>query len=325
MEAIVQCPLCGRADPEALYAAEDHVSGQRFGLVRCRACGLVWTNPRPSGPELARYYPASYYGPAGRRFGFGLERLVRQFRRHAADRISRQVAGPGCILEVGSGRGTLLAEMARRGWQAVGTEFAASLSGAAVDTLGITVYATPRLNDCGFPDTAFDVIVLQHVLEHLAAPLETLVEVRRLARPGALLLITVPNFDGWVSGWTGKNCFALDVPRHLFHFSPQTLTRAIEQNGFRIFRRKSLSLEQDLFGFAQSLLNSSGAPFNVFYDLIRSSDARLRYTGGTGVGTFQVALYMLAGLALSGVGLPVSLAAAAAGRGGTLEYWARRA
>jgi SAM-dependent methyltransferase len=325
MEDVQACNLCGSKSTEFVLEAEDHASGEKFSLVRCHQCGCVYTNPRPTSAELSRYYPPAYYGPNGQRFRGGLERVVHFFRQRVANQICQQFPQPGQILEVGSGRGTLLAELAQRGWQAVGTEYSTSLAEASFNNLGVKVFPTPNLSDCNFEAGAFQVVVCYHVLEHLPNPLETLTEIRRILQPQGLMIVVVPNFGGWVARLTGNKWFALDVPRHLFHFTPKTLTLALNQSGYSLNKQSTLSLEQDIFGFAQSCLNRAGLPFNILYDLIRSQQARLRHhASSTGVGGRLGNLLILAlGGVLSLIGLPVTLLAALAGQGGTLEYWAR--
>jgi SAM-dependent methyltransferase len=319
------CHLCGQTDPIELFKTQDHVTAERFGIVTCRRCRLAWTNPRVALEMLKHYYPDTYYGPAGRRFGFGLEQVVTWFRQRIANRIQQAHPQPGQILEVGSGRGTLLAEMARRGWKAVGTEFSESLSGSAVSELGIQVYRTPDIQACDFPAAAFDVVILQHVLEHLPAPVTTLQELRRIIKPEGSLIVVVPNFGGLVAQWTRGSWFGLDVPRHMFHFTADSLKQALAASGFAIQHLQTLSLEQDVFGAAQSLLNAAGAPFNLFYDQIRNPQARMRYAGAKALPVGVQAGVFAFGLALSLVGLPIAVVTALIGRGGTLEVWAKPA
>jgi SAM-dependent methyltransferase len=254
----------------------------------------------------------------------GLESLVYFFRRRLAKSLDREFSERGRILEVGSGRGRLLGELARRGWDATGTELSTHLAEATTRKFGVKVYAVPNLEACGFQAGYFDLILCHHVLEHLLNPLETLVEMHRIIKPSGHVVIAVPNFGGLVSTLTRSRWFALDVPRHLSHFTAETLRRAIEQAGFVIFRRSNFSLEQDVIGFSQSLLNLLRLPYNAFYDLIRCPEAQLYHHRGQN-GSIMVILFRLLifslGCVFSLMGLPVILLASAWGKGGTLEYW----
>jgi 2-polyprenyl-3-methyl-5-hydroxy-6-metoxy-1,4-benzoquinol methylase len=326
METVSACNLCGASARDFLFLAEDHYSSEKFSLMRCRQCGCVYTDPRPAPEELSRFYPPAYYGGSdGQRFRGGLEKVVHLFRRRLADRVSCQFPGGGRVLEVGSGRGTLLAELAKRGWQAVGTEYSTALAEASLNNLGVTVFPTPDLRQCQFESGSFNAVICYHVVEHLTAPLETLTEIRRIIHPDGLLIVAVPNFGGLIARLTQRHWFALDVPRHLHHFTPASLTTALHQARFEISQRSTLSLEQDVFGFAQSCLNMAGLPFNILYDLIRSQQARLRHSSSPkSIAEFFRDWSILGmGGALSILGLPTTVLAAWAGQGGTLEYWAK--
>ena len=325
METVFICNLCGSASSDFMFTAEDHYSGERFSLTRCHHCGCTYTNPRPTSTELSKYYPSAYYGIDGQRFRGGLEKVVRFFRQQLADKICQQYPGRGRVLEVGSGRGTLLAELVRRGWQAVGTEYSVEMAQASFNNLGVKVFPAPDLLQCQFESGSFEVVVCYHVLEHLPTPLETLSEISRIIHPKGLLIIAVPNFGGLVSRLSQKNWFALDVPRHLYHFTPTTLTEILDRTGFKISQSTTLSLEQDIFGFAQSCLNMAGLPFNILYDLIRSPQARLRHQATPF--KYWTHLSNLLVLAIGGglglLGLPITTLAALVGQGGTLECWAK--
>jgi predicted SAM-dependent methyltransferase len=119
-------------------------------------------------------------------------------------------------------------------------------------------------------------VVCYHVLEHLPDPIGTLTEIRRILRPSGLLLIAVPNIGGLIARICKEHWLGVDVPRHLFHFSPETLKIALSRTGFDEQSLSTLSLEQDIFGFSQSMMNMLGF-YNVFYDFIRSPEARMRH------------------------------------------------
>ena len=325
LDTILECKLCQGTNHKLLFFAEDHYSGDRFALVMCCNCKLIFTNPRPSSDVLSKYYPPSYYGANGKRFHPILEHVVQYFRKQLADRISSRYPNGGRILEVGSGRGTLLSEMSRKGWSAVGTEYSASLAKSTGDSFGVFVYPTPDLRDCNFPDRYFDVVVCNHVLEHLTDPIGTLIEIRRILNPIGLLIIAVPNIGGIVARVSKDQWFGVDVPRHLFHFSPDTLKMALTLTGFQVNSQTTLSFEQDIFGFAQSILNLTGLPYNIFYDFIRLPSAKLRHRFADRGQMTRILWYiviLIIGGALSIVGLLIVPIVSWIGKGGTIEYWA---
>ncbi len=323
LENIDACPICGGEIFKPLFQSEDHYSGRMFELTECITCKFVITSPRPPLDRLGDYYPPEYYGSKGRRFHPALERIVQWFRERIADSLCSRYPAPGRVLEVGSGRGTLLAELAKRGWQAFGTEFSSTMAEASTNSFGVTVYPTPDLRDCRFESGSFDVVICYHVLEHMPNPLETLKEMRRIISPNGLLLLAVPNFGGIVAQLSKGMWFAVDAPRHLGHYAPETMKNALDAAGFVVTKKRTLSLEQDVFGFAQSMMNLLGFPFNAFYDLIRHGEAKLRHESQRGASAFlKKAGVFIAGGLLSCIGLPAAVFFAAIGAGGSLEVWA---
>ena len=102
---------------------------------------------------------------------------------------------------------------------------------------------------------SFDLVIIWHALEHVENPLATLNVAARLLRSSGRLVIGVPNFSSWQAQLFGPRWFHLDVPRHLYHFTPQTLERGISQAGLRLDSWDSWSLVQTPYGLLQSALN----------------------------------------------------------------------
>jgi SAM-dependent methyltransferase len=214
--------------------------------------------------------------------------------------------------------------MAEKGWTAVGTEFSEELVDEVADTLGVTIHQTPNLRDCQFPDDYFNAGICYHVLEHLRNPIITLDEIHRIIHPKGMLISAVPNIESFTARVSKNQWFGIDVPRHLFHFSPDTLERTLTKCGFEVTSKSSLSWEQDVFGFSQSLLNLLGFPVNIFYDLIRSPAGRIRHKftySNNIIGKIQIAIILFIGSILSFLGLIVAFVTSIIGSGGTLEYW----
>jgi SAM-dependent methyltransferase len=246
-----RCASCGGEDGRRL-ATVDHISGERFEVVVCSRCGLGRTDPVPA--DLLHYYPTGYYGSGGIRFNPLVETAIRTSRAARVAEVTRAHPAPGAILDVGCGRGLMLAELARRGWRTVGVEMSDAASRHAREVLGLDV----RVGDfaaCGFPAASFDVVTLFHVLEHLRDPDAALAEARRVVTSGGWLLVEVPNFGSLQSRLAGGRGFHVDAPRHLFHFTRAALLQSLERAGFEPLRVATHSFEFGYYGMLQSLLN----------------------------------------------------------------------
>src|SRR5581483_7873944 len=138
------CLLCGRNDAELLTEAADPIPadgpGLRFAVVRCRHCGLTYTNPRPSPAGIARFYPTGY-GPHVTRESRH-NRLPSRFWSRVFGRPSPERRGalpcpaPGRLLDFGCGGGSYLRRMARLGWRVTGLDVAPDVVRRIRDELG---------------------------------------------------------------------------------------------------------------------------------------------------------------------------------------------
>ena len=303
------------------FATSDYITGERFVVGFCHNCRLHITTPAPGEAELARYYPSSYYG-SGRRFNRIVEWLLNHLYSYRALHIEGRQR-PGKVLDIGCGRGLLLSKLRERGWEPQGTELSEEAAVYARERLGLPV-STCALQDCGFADGEFDLVILWHVLEHLHAPRAILQEVSRILKPGGVLLVAVPNFGSWEARWSGPGWFHLDVPRHLTHFTPQTLHDALDKAGLKLLSTNFFSTEYDYFSFVQSAQNKLGFRHNYLYNLLRTRSAKVINAQGVTeqVGAAETALVLASAFPLSALSFFVTPVLAALGQGATIAAYA---
>jgi SAM-dependent methyltransferase len=224
------CPLCGGPRQAPVLQAADPTSegGPSFAVVRCPDCGLCFTNPRPTPASIGRFYPNSYRPHTLPRWK---RRRPTPRGRPGKERQTLPWVGQGRLLDFGCGGGSYLERMHRQGWHVTGLDASPRAVQRVRAELGLPAF----VGSLPHPDLApesFDVITMWHSLEHVHAPREVLGEARRLLAPGGRLLVAVPNIDSLPFRLFGPAWFALDLPRHLTHFSPATLRRMVEAAGF---------------------------------------------------------------------------------------------
>ncbi len=295
-----QCP-CGEGEQAPPAPVFPHARGpaREHPLVRCAACGLVFLNEPPVRP--------THDDP--HRFGPLAEAVVHSFRAARARFAARLAPPGGRVLDVGCGRGMFLEEMKRRGFAVRGTEASADL--AAHAPAGIPVDSR-EFAPGSFEPGSFELVSIWHVLEHLPAPHLALRAAREVLVPGGTLVVAVPNFGSLQARCGGEHWQHLELPRHRFHFTPDTLRARLEAAGFRIERLRTGQWEMDPIGLLQSAWNRAGLPYNVLFDAAR---------GRRGAG-WRVALWVV----LLVGGLPACLLCLCfrlAGRGGTIIAVAR--
>ena len=158
----------------------------------------------------------------------------------------------GRLLDVGCATGTDLEAFKAAGWSVSGVEASPYAASMARSRLGCEV-RVGAFEEVALPDESFDVVRFSHSLEHLPSPRKALEKARRLLQPCGLLWIEVPNAASLERRFFGRHWFGWDVPRHLYHFTPETLTRLLIYTGFRPVR---VQCDARTFFFAESVANA---------------------------------------------------------------------
>jgi len=285
----------------------DYVTGDSFAIVQCRVCGFGVTEPLPG--SLDRYYPTRY-----RRFNALAARVLHGLYLRRVDGWLRRLPPTGLALEVGAGTGWMLRALRERGWRALGNERSLEAALAARAAAGVPIF----VGDLGAvrPAPALDLVIMFHVLEHLADPLAELRAVARRLRPGGALVLGLPNIASWQARLAGRHWMHLDVPRHLCHFTPDSIERALAVSGYRMTRIDFRSYEHDPFGWVQSTLDRLGFEHGL---LIKQLTGMKRRSGA-----FTTLAALVLAVPLGVVGLVAALASWRAGAGAVMEVWAVR-
>ncbi|MEZ6041056.1 MAG: class I SAM-dependent methyltransferase [Planctomycetaceae bacterium] len=146
-------------------------------------------------------------------------------------------------LELGCATGTYLQKLKAAGWQAVGVE-PSEKAALKARSAGLTVQ-TGTLDTIEFsPDDVFDLAAAWMVLEHVPDPAATLRQLFGVIRPGGKLLFSIPNAGCWEAIVFGRHWYAWEPPRHLHHFTPDSIRRLLTQAGFddiRVTHQRNLS------------------------------------------------------------------------------------
>jgi 2-polyprenyl-3-methyl-5-hydroxy-6-metoxy-1,4-benzoquinol methylase len=143
------------------------------------------------------------------------------------------------LLDVGCGSGAYLARMRALGWDVLGIDRSARTAEQARRRFGVSV-VVGTIPTAELPTDKFDLVTAWQVLEHLDRPRQALSFIREALRPRGRFLLTVPNQSGWAARHFGPAWVGLDLPRHLAHFTPETLPRMLAAEGFRIIHQSTL-------------------------------------------------------------------------------------
>ena len=149
--------------------------------------------------------------------------------------------GKGTLVDIGSGTGYFADYMTRKGWNVTGIELSEPAREYSITRFGLTVISPTEIS--AIKDGSVDCVTLWHVLEHLYEPVKWLKEIMRILKDDGTCIIALPNIKSADAGWFGNEWAALDVPRHLWHFSPATLQAFIKQHGFNCTELKPMPLD----------------------------------------------------------------------------------
>jgi SAM-dependent methyltransferase len=213
-----------------------------FQWVRCGRCDLVYLNPRVPASLIGEYYRdyLPHRGPSawGRWAALvaGAEARVDQARLRTLQRLGPLTAHHA-VLDVGCGRPSFLRLVQQAtGARSVGIDFDDSGWGGAPEAWpGLELHAgiLESLDVRG----PFDRFTLWHVVEHLYDPVATLRHLRGLARPGASMVIEVPDHSSPLRRRQGGNWAGYHTPRHTAAYTPRTLFDMVERAGWRVVKQ----------------------------------------------------------------------------------------
>lgn len=237
MEEIINCPICNSNNIKKNIILRDYYNnGQEyFTYSLCQDCRNVFLSNRPSSNEISKYYSNNYQPYLGQ-----YNPLVRWFIEH---RTSSEIklfnkfnANVKNVLEIGCAYGQYLKDLRdMAGYEVTGVEMDAECCQRGREEYNIDI-KLGKLFDAAFPNDSFDLVIMNHVIEHLYNPKETIKEINRILRKDGLVSIKTPQLESMERKWFGKYWMPYEAPRHLFIFSAGTLSQLLENNGYKIVK-----------------------------------------------------------------------------------------
>lgn len=213
------CPLCSSGHIRDCLKAPDrfHLRRDCYTLKRCSNCSGVWLPDAPAPSEMGMHYDEDYHRAIAKA---GEESAEKRWKRHR--QLISQFKTSGSILDIGCSSGAFLSVMDKSKWSLFGIELEPATGEKARLTTGANIFIGD-IADAPFEPGTFDVITCFDVLEHVYDARDFLARVRRFLNPGGIFVTMLPNIEAWESRLFGSYWYGLELPRHLFHFSPRSL------------------------------------------------------------------------------------------------------
>lgn len=230
--AIAKCNLCGSTQTRPFCPENER------GLVQCQSCGLVYVGEQPNAEELYALYGETYFrndqsGEVGYSNYIRDEPNIRKTVRRRFAHVEKFVK-PGRMVDVGCAMGFFMDEAAKRGWQVEGLD----VSQYAVDYVqrrfGHTAY-NGSLTSVDLPHTAYDLVTMYDVIEHVPDPRAYVQRVADLLKPGGVFELATPDVGSFPARLTGKRWIGYKLSEeHVYYFSVATLRRMLAEAGFEV-------------------------------------------------------------------------------------------
>lgn len=249
------CPVCNSTEINPLLTVKDHsVSGEDFVIWQCAVCSLRFTQDVPDEASIARYYASQDYISHSNTEKGLLNKLYQKVRQYTlqskAGLIIRYTKKEGKVLDVGAGIGAFLFTMKEKGWEISGIEPDEGARKNAKELFNLTLHEPSALPQLSL--NTFDAITLWHVLEHVHQLHNYIEQLKNLLTAEGKIFIAVPNYTSGDAAAYKTYWAAYDVPRHLYHFTPKSIEKLMEQHGLKIIAKKPMWFDS----FYISLLSS---------------------------------------------------------------------
>jgi len=200
------------------------VSGESFALKYDTNKEILITTPQPAAETLPSYYESEDYishtDQKSGIFSFLYQTVKSYSLKKKVKLITKINNGSGTLLDIGAGTGDFLKVAKENNWNVAGVEVNQKAKDLASEK-GIHLFSDIE----ELKNQKFDVITLWHVLEHIPNLEETCTLLESLLSDNGSLVIAVPNYNSYDANYYTNFWAAYDVPRHLWHFSQESMKK----------------------------------------------------------------------------------------------------
>lgn len=182
-----------------------------------------------------------------------IKKQEKEFRIAAKDIVDLIPVKSGKVLDVGCGIGWVVAEANRKGFRGMGIDINPEYVAAGKEYLNVDL--RPVSLEKFRTKEKYDVVILKHILEHIADPKPFLDKVKKLMKPGGILIVSSPNIDSLMARIFLDRWYGLRPQEHRWQFTKKSLPRLLRQNGFSVRKVVVSSLWYDPPGWKKPVFN----------------------------------------------------------------------
>ncbi|MBX2934551.1 MAG: class I SAM-dependent methyltransferase [Ferruginibacter sp.] len=232
------CPVCNSKEIKEQLTAKDYtVSQQPFVIWHCNNCTARFTQDVPAQEAIGAYYASdNYISHSDTKKGLinSLYHFVRNITLASKKNLVKKYASvnKGALLDIGCGTGAFLHTMKNAGWVVTGLEPDEQARSKAASMYDLNPMPSQKLFE--LEPASYHAITMWHVLEHVHELHAYMKQLGNLLSPSGKLFIAVPNYTSKDAEIYGEHWAAYDVPRHLYHFSPQSINNLLSQHNLKL-------------------------------------------------------------------------------------------
>ncbi len=245
-----RCPVCDMDGHRFLFYKDG------LGIHQCTHCEMIYIRHPLKDEILQKIYGSS------KSMELWIETLLKQedldinkFTDFLDELESwvETVDGTGLLIDDGCSIGTFIMLARSRGWDTIGLEISEKAREVAKEKYDLELIPK-TLEELDFPRGCEDAITLWEVLEHVSDPRAKLKECFQVLKPRGILALLVPNVASLASTVLHEKC-AMYGKNHLNYFSPETLSRILDAEGFRVMKISTIITEANTIWNHMNFLN----------------------------------------------------------------------
>ncbi|MFT4681109.1 MAG: 2-polyprenyl-3-methyl-5-hydroxy-6-metoxy-1,4-benzoquinol methylase [Flavobacteriales bacterium] len=257
---IDKCPSCGSPSSKSFLDLTDlFLTQEEFTLSKCEECTLVYTRHVPI--NVGAYYKSDEYISHSEKKTLlsSVYKTVQGITLNSKKRLVSRFSSEKTLLDYGAGKGDFSSYMINSGFTVTSYEPDPDARILAGEKNGISLVDSIK----NIPKNTIDTITMWHVLEHIPNPNDVLKELKQKLKKNGTLIIAVPNYQSFDAEYYGKFWAAYDVPRHVTHYSVDSMKLLLERNGLNIIQTNPMWFDStyvSLLSEKYKALNTGGHP-----------------------------------------------------------------
>lgn len=259
------CPFCKSMQVDVLYLVKDwylNIINNFFFVVQCKKCRLARLDYLPIQEDINKIYPKEYFSQPN-----VISHIVKfMFMKKEVMKWKKLLPAKSRVLEIGCGNGEILNYFYKIGkFDVVGIEQNVYICNFAKEKYGLEII-NADVEEYDLGEKRYDLVLMQHVLEHLKDPIDVIKKIHRALKEGGYLVIWIPFFDSLEQKIFGRYWAGFDAPRHLYFFSVDKITEILTEYGFSVKEVNYSAIPNLWIKSIRYFMKDKNIPFYSFFD-----------------------------------------------------------